>query len=256
VTLRLEPHGAAVHLVIDRTDKANAFTQAMWEAVPALVAEAEATPGARVLVLRSATPKVFSAGADVAEYRANAGDPAWGHANHERVSGATAALHGSRLATVAAVSGPCAGGGVGLVVACDLRVASDDATFSVPPAKLALVYPQADTARLVDLVGPSAAKLLLLSARRVDAPWALRSGLVDEVVAADSLDGAVADLVADLAAGAPVSVRGMKQAIDLAMSGVREEDAATRALLDEALRSPDHLEGVTAFLERRPPRFG
>ncbi len=126
----------------------------------------------------------------------------------------------------------------------------------MPPAKLGLVYPQADTARLVDLVGPSAAKLLLLSARRVDAAWALRSGLLDDVVPTGTLDVAVSALVDDLAAGAPVSLRGMKRTIDLAMAGVRDENDETRALLDEALRSPDHVEGVSAFLERRHPQFG
>lgn len=256
MTLRLEQHGPAVHLVIDRTDKANAFTQAMWDAVPSLVADAESRPGARVLVLRSATRKVFCAGADVAEYRANAGDPDWGLANHVRVSAATAALHGCRLGTVAAVAGPCAGGGVGLVVACDLRIATDDAAFAVPPARLGLIYPQADTARLIDLVGPSAAKLLLLTASRVDSSWALRTGLVDDVVPSDQLDAAVDETVAALAAGAPVSIRGMKRTIDLAMSGVRDEDHTTRALLHEALTHPDHVEGVSAFLERRAPSFG
>lgn len=255
VTVRLERHGQAVHLVIDRIDKANAFTQGMWDAVPELVAEAEATPGARVLVVRSATPAVFCAGADLAEYRANAADPSWGLANHVRVSAATAALHGCRLASLAVVAGACAGGGVGLVVSCDLRLATEDAVFAVPPARLGLVYPQADTARIVDLVGPSAAKLLLLTARWVDASWALRTGLVDEVVPIEGLTDATAGLVASLAAGAPVSIRGIKRTIDRAMSGVRDEDDVSRALLHEALSHPDHLEGVTAFLERRPPLF-
>lgn len=256
MTLRLEQHGTAVHLVIDRTDKANAFTTAMWEAVPGLVAGAERMTGARVLVLRSATTKVFCAGADVEEYRSHAGDPAWGMANHTRVTAATDALHACSLATVAAVAGPCAGGGVGLVTACDLRIAADDARFAVPPARLGLVYPQADTARLVDLVGPGAAKYLLLTASRVDAAWALRTGLVDEVVPAADLESRVGTLVEAISGGAGVSVRAMKRTVDLALAGVRTEDDETRALLREALEHPDHEEGTAAFLERRPPSFG
>ncbi len=253
--LRLVHEGVAAVLILDRPDKANALTQAMWDAIPDFVAQAQAGP-ARVLVLRSATTKVFSAGADVAEYRANAGSVEWGLANHVRVTRATDALHHCQLATIAAIAGPCAGGGVGLITACDLRIAADDAVLAVPPAKLGLVYPQADTARLIDLVGPAAAKRLLLTAGRVDAAWALRVGLVDEVVAPGALDDTVAGIVAQIAAGAPVSIRAMKRTIDLVLAGQRTENEQTRALLSEALSHPDHEEGTQAFLERRAPNFG
>ena len=253
--LLLTREGPHAFLTLDRTEKANALTQQMWEAIPPVVAAAEES-GARVLILRSATAKVFSAGADVAEYRANAGSAAWGLANHRRVTAATDALHRCRLATLAAIAGPCAGGAVGLVTACDLRVAAQDAVFAVPPAKLGLIYPQPDTARLVDLIGPAAAKRLLLTAARVDAAWALRTGLVDEVVPTESLGAAAAELADQIAAGAPVSVAGMKRTIDLALAGHREEDETTRALLTAALEHPDHAEGTAAFLERRAPRFG
>lgn len=252
--LRLESDGGVAHLLLDRAEKANALTQQMWDAIPGFAAEAAAS-GARVLVLRSVTPKVFSAGADVAEYRANAGSVEWGLANHRRVSAATDALHRCPLATVAAIAGPCAGGGVGLITACDLRIATEDAVFAVPPAKLGLIYPQADTARLVDLVGPSAAKLLLLTATRVDAAWALRVGLLDEVAPTGSLNAAVTAMTDRISAGAPVSIRGMKQTIDLVLAGQRDENDRTRELLAEALAHPDHAEGTAAFLERRPPRF-
>jgi enoyl-CoA hydratase/carnithine racemase len=254
LTLSLTHWGTAATLLIDRTDKANAFTGQMWDEVPRLV-DAAVRAGARALLLRSATDTVFCAGADVAEYRANAGSVEWGLANHARVTAATDALHHAPIATIAAIAGPCAGGGVGLVTACDLRVASEDAVFAVPPAKLGLIYPQPDTARLIDLVGPAAAKRLLLTAGRVDAAWALRTGLVDEVVPLAELDTAAAGLVAQIAAGAPVSVRAMKTTIDLALGGVRTETDATRALLSEALQHPDHREGTAAFLERRAPRF-
>ncbi len=253
--LRVTLDRAIARLVIDRTDKANALTQQMWDAIPDLVARAEQS-GAAVLVLESATQRVFSAGADVAEYRANAGSVEWGLANHRRVTAATDALHSCRLATIAAIAGPCAGGGVGLITACDLRVAAQDAVFAVPPAKLGLIYPQPDTARLVDLIGPAGAKRLLLTAGRVDADWALRTGLVDEVVPAADLAAAVADLADQIAAGAPVSITGMKRTIDLALAGHRVEDETTQALLTEALEHPDHAEGTAAFLERRVPRFG
>lgn len=253
--LRLERTGPLLHLVLDRTDKANALDVAMWEAVPALVAAAEQAPGARMLVLRSATERIFCAGADVAEYRANAGDPSWAMANHTRVTAATDALHASTLVTVAAVSGACAGGGVGLITACDIRIAAPSAVFSVPPTRLGLVYPQPDTARLVDAVGPAAARYLLFTAARVDAQWALQQRLISEIVAEGGLPGRIDAIAAAVAGGAPVSVRAMKETVDMVLAGQRSETDRTKALLAGALHHPDHEEGTSAFLDRRQPVF-
>ncbi len=250
-----ETHGGAIHLILNRTEKANALTQQMWDAIPDMVAYAESMPGARVLVLRSASDSVFCAGADVAEYRDNTGSVEWGMANHARVTRATDALADCSLATVARIAGPCAGGAVGLIAACDFRLCSEDALFAVPPARLGLVYPQPDTARLVDLVGPAATKRLLLTAARMDARWALRVGLVDETVHLEDLDAAVDQLVAQVGSGAPVSIRAMKQTVAMALRGVRVETDETRSLLAAALRHADHAEGTAAFLERRTPRF-
>lgn len=254
--LRLGRTGPIAHLIIDRTDRANALNEQMWSALPNLVDQASATAGVRMLVLRSAVGKIFCAGADVAEYKANAGDPQWALANHTRVTGATNALAGTPLFTVAAVSGPCAGGGVGLITACDYRIGDDTASFAVPPTRLGLVYPQADTARLLDAVGPSSARYLLLTASRVDALWAASHGLLDEQLLPGELPERVESLGAAVAGGAPVSVAGMKRTIDLALAGHRSDDQTTAAILEGALRHADHEEGTRAFLERRKPSFG
>lgn len=251
----IETQGGAVHLILNRAQKANALTQHMWDAIPELVSYAARLPGARALVLRSAADSVFSAGADVAEYRTNAGSVDWGLANHERVTRATDAIADCPLATVARIAGPCAGGAVGLVAACDFRICSDESLFTVPPARLGLVFPQSDTARLVDLIGASATKRLLLTAARMDARWALRVGLVDQSVHLEDLDAAVDQVIAQISAGAPVSIRAMKKTVALALAGVRTETAQTRELLVGALQHPDHAEGTAAFLERRSPRF-
>lgn len=250
-----ETQGSAVHIVLNRTNKANALTEQMWVDLPDLVAHAQSIPGARVLVLRSATDSVFSAGADVAEYRANAGGEEWGLANHGRVTQASDALAHCSLATIARIAGPCAGGAVGLAAACDFRIASREALFYVPPARLGLVYPQADTARLVDLIGPSATKRLLLTAGRMDAQWALRVGLIDEAVHLEDLDAAVDQIAAQISAGSPMSIRAMKHTVQWAVNGLRAENDRTRDLLVTALQHPDHAEGTAAFLERRSPRF-
>ncbi len=184
--LRLERDDHVVSLILNRAERANAFTEEMWDGLPALVeqAGAMAADGARVLVVRSAAERAFSAGADLEEYRAHADDAEWGLGNHDRVTRALDAVRDSALPTVAVIAGACVGGGAGLAVACDLRVCSDDSVFAITPARLGLVYPYADTLALVQLVGPSAARRMLLTGARFDAAWALRVGLVDALRAA------------------------------------------------------------------------
>jgi enoyl-CoA hydratase/carnithine racemase len=249
--LRLELATPVAELTIDRAAQRNALTQQMWRDIPGLIEEVRANPGVRVLVVRSGTPGTFSAGADIEEYRANAGDTAWGLHNQDLVGRALAAIRGVPIPTVAAVDGPCIGGGCGIAVACDFRIASSRSRFAITPAKLGLVYPAPDTATLVALIGPANAKRMLLTGAVFDASWAIRSGLLDEVHDADDLADAVAALVAELVAVAPGSARAMKAIID---SGASLSDPDE--LVAAALRSRDHLEGVTAFLARRPPKFG
>ena len=189
--LRLERDGHVVSLILNRAERANAFTEEMWEGLPALVeqAGAMAADGARVLVVRSAAERAFSAGADLEEYRAHADDAEWGLGNHDRVTRALDAVRDSALPTVAVIAGACVGGGAGLAVACDLRVCSDDSVFAITPARLGLVYPYADTLALVQLIGPAAARRMLLTGARFDAEWALRVGLVDAAVPRADLAG-------------------------------------------------------------------
>jgi enoyl-CoA hydratase/carnithine racemase len=152
--IRLEQGGPLGWLRIDRAAKKNAMTQAMWEAVPPLVAEA-IDGGALVILLASAAPGVFSAGADIAEFGAMAGDPAWRRANRLAIRAAQKALAGASIPSIAVVDGDCVGGGCGMAMACDLRVASPASRFGITPAKLGLVYPLHDVALLVGLVGPA-----------------------------------------------------------------------------------------------------
>jgi enoyl-CoA hydratase/carnithine racemase len=259
--LRLERDGHVVSLILNRAERANAFTEEMWEGLPALVEQAGsmAADGARVLAVRSAAERAFSAGADLEEYRTHADDAEWGLGNHDRVTRALDSVRDSALPTVAVIAGACVGGGAGLAVACDLRVCSDDSVFAITPARLGLVYPYADTLALVQLIGTSAARRMLLTGARFDAEWALRVGLVDVCVPRADLAAATDTLVGELAAASPVAVRGMRSTIRWAAAGRRPDEplvaSAATALVRESLESADHREGTAAFLERRPPAF-
>lgn len=247
--LRLVIDGPCAELRIDRPERRGAFDLAMWRALPGLLAEAAATPGVRLLLLRSAVPGMFSAGADIAELLARSGDPAWRADNQAALFAAQHALTRTPLPSIAFVDGDCIGGGCGLALACDLRVATPRARFGITPARLGLVYPFHDTKLLVDLVGPARAKRLLFTGQLIDAAEAERIGLVDLV--ADTPDA----LTAPILAASPHSVREAKAMVRRVLDGQADEDAATGAIFAKAFTLPDFAEGTAAFAQKRPPRF-
>ncbi|ATE53374.1 enoyl-CoA hydratase/isomerase family protein [Actinosynnema pretiosum] len=251
MSLRLELDGRIATLVIDRPDKRNAMSFAMWRAIPELVERVRADDAVRVLLVRGG--EHFSAGADIGEFgelrrgvEATARYSAVVHAGEQ-------ALATLEKPTIASVDGFCVGGGCELALACDIRIASARARFGITPAKLGIVYSLTATKRLVDVVGPSWAKQVLLTGELVDAAVALRIGLVNEVV--EDLGARTAELAAVIASRAPVSVLGMKQIVERVVAGEREESAEVAELYDAAVRSAEYAEGVAAFLEKRAPVF-
>lgn len=252
-SLLVEQHGDVAELVINRPDKRNAMTHQMWSELPALAAGLDDDPSVSVVILRSVSPGAFCAGADIEEYQAGIGDSDWSERSRSAIAGGLDSIRSMSKPTLAAIGGVCAGGGVGLAVACDIRVASHDATFTVPPARLGLVYPFAETKDLVLLIGPSQTKRLLFTGKRLTAAEALAIGFVDEL--ADVVVGRSRSLAAEIATSSQYSVRTMKQIINLIMSGQATETKKTWKLAGDALASDDHVEGVNAFLERRTPRF-
>jgi enoyl-CoA hydratase/carnithine racemase len=248
--LELSAAGPVATLTINRPAKRNAMSYEMWSALPGLMARVAADDGIRVLVVRGG--EHFSAGADIAEFstlrRGAEGAAHYGEAVHN----GERAIVGLEKPTIAAISGFCVGGGCEIALACDIRVAAADARFGITPAKLGIVYNFTSTKQLVDVVGPAWAKQILFSADLIDAPTALRIGLVNEVVA--DLDTRVKELSEQIAARAQVSVRGAKKIVDSITDGGHEDDLV-RALYAEAASSADYAEGVSAFLEKRPPRF-
>jgi enoyl-CoA hydratase/carnithine racemase len=243
--MRLDVDGHTATITIDNPDRRNAMTVRMWRELPILLSGAARDENVRVLVL-AGSGATFSAGADLTgvDQLLQSGDTV----------AAEEALAAFPKPTIARVRGHCVGGGCQLAVACDLRIAADDARFGVPPARLGIVYPVGTTRRLVALVGPSAAKFLLYTADLIDAPRANLIGLADEVVPVDELDTRVKALADTIASRSALTVAAAKEIVDLAAAGV---DAPERAAywVSEMRRSGEAAEGVAAFVERRPPRF-
>jgi enoyl-CoA hydratase/carnithine racemase len=251
--LLLTEDGQVATLTINRPDRLNAISLAMFRALPVLLEQAAALPGVRVLVLRGAGTRSFSAGADITEFKSARCTPAQSAAYDDAVLAAEESLATFPLPTIAAIRGYCYGGGCGLALACDLRLASSGARFAITPAKLGIIYPLRATKRLVDLVGPSRAKLILMGGGDLDAAAAARIGLVDEVH--DDLDPAVLDLSELLISRSGITQRAVKKTVARILDGATADDATHASLREAALASPDYAEGVSAFLERRPPKF-
>lgn len=249
MTLRLEKDGPAAHLVIDRADKRNAFDMAMWEALPRLLAGAAEDPETRLLVVRAAAPGAFCAGADIGELLANKDDPQWRAANQSAINRAQFELTRFPLPTIAFIDGDCIGGGCGLALACDLRVATTRARFGITPAKLGLVYPLHDVKLLVDLVGPGQAKRLLFTGSLIDAEEALRIGLVE------ALGEEIATFAEPILGASAHSTRSIKAFIRKVLDGQVADDAETLGIFAQAFSGPDFLEGTRAFVEKRKPEF-
>ncbi len=201
--IELDKNGGLWTVTINRPDKANSLTEAM---LTELAEIAESASGAQVLVL-TGTGKVFSAGADLDEARAGlALSPLW-----ERLSGAIAALP---CLTIAALNGTLAGGAMGMVLACDLRIAVPGARFFYPVMKLGFLPQPSDPKRMAALVGPSRAKLILMGGQKILADEALAMGLIDRIVEHETLQTTMQDIAADTLAAQPEIARGIKALCD------------------------------------------
>jgi enoyl-CoA hydratase/carnithine racemase len=249
MTLRLEIVGRVAHLLIDRAAKRNAFDQAMWLQLPLLLTEAVADETVRLIILQSAEPGMFCAGADIAELSTNASNADWRAANQAAINAAQYALTRAAKPVIAMIDGDCIGGGCGLALACDLRVATAHARFGITPAKLGLVYPLHDTKLLVDLVGPAKAKEILFTGTLIDAAEAHRIGLINHV--ADNAD----DLIETMLSTSGHSQRESKAMIRRILDGQAEDDADSLKRFADAFTRADFREGVAAFLEKRKANF-
>lgn len=248
--LRLAFDGAVATLTLDRPDKRNALSDAIWRGLPPAIAQACERRETRAIVLRGAGGN-FAAGADIAEFDTVFADRAATSAYLDQMIAATAAIADAPVPVIARIEGLCIGAGVALAVACDIRIADGGASFAVTPAKLGLLYSLTDTRRLIAAVGESQAKDLLFTGARIDAQQAQAIGLVDMI----GDDAAVAVKLDTIVANSAWSHAHTKQVVALIRAGVEDDSDATRGWFADAPQTADFAEGLAAFRARRAPRF-
>ena len=184
--------GAALHIVFNNPARHNALSVDMWGAVPALLQQAAADDRVRIVVFSGAGDKAFVSGADISQFEdQRAAREAVTH--YEALAeDALLAIEYSPKPTLACIRGWCLGGGVNVAIACDIRIASSDSTFSIPAARMGLGYRYSALKNLVNLIGVGAAKDLFFTARRITTAEALSLGLVSRMAEADALPALLA----------------------------------------------------------------
>ena len=254
--IRAEVEGPIGRLVVANPARRNAVSLDMWKAIPGAVAALAAHPDVRVVVVRGDGDLAFVSGADISEFATVRKDAASARAYEASNAEAFSALRHVAVPTIAMIRGFCLGGGMGLAVACDLRVASDDAVFGIPAARLGVGYPPDCMADVVAAVGPQRAKELFFTARRMSAKEAQDIGLLTTVHSVEALENEVTDLALAIAHNAPLTIRAAKAAIDAVTAGTIARDREHLvALTDACFASADFAEGRTAFLEKREAKF-
>ncbi|GGC89273.1 enoyl-CoA hydratase [Chelatococcus reniformis] len=250
---RAGPVGQAL---VSNPSKLNALSLGMWEDLERALSDFEGDREVRCVVIAGQGGKAFASGADISEFekrRSSAADVA----RYDEISkSALVRLTDFSKPTIAQIEGYCIGGGMALALSCDLRIAADDARFAIPAAKLGLGYDYRGIQRLVDLVGPSAAKHIFFTARQFGTDEALRLGIVNEVVPKAELAERTADLAAAIARNAPMTIAAAKLCVANAVAHPEKRDLkACAQAVGACFASEDYAEGRRAFAEKRRPVF-
>ncbi|MDG1935976.1 MAG: enoyl-CoA hydratase [Paracoccaceae bacterium] len=244
------------HVVINNPERHNAISLDMYQAAAERVNEMAEDRQARLLVIQGAGGKAFASGADISKFE------------NERSSGDQVQVYNTATAkfydavfnfpkpTIAKINGFCIGGGLGLAVACDLRICENRSRFAVPAAKLGVGYGFVGVKRLAELVGTSMVKEIFFTARQFSALEAYDMGLINRVMPPEMLSSFVDDYAKRIAANAPLTLGSIKAITQELIKLEAERDLDhIEALVKDCFDSQDYIEGRRAFMEKRKPNF-
>ena len=251
-----EIDGSIGWITINNPARHNAMSMEMYQALAEIVEAYQQDDAVRVIVLRGAGNKAFISGADISTFeKARASEEArqvW-DATAER---SNKALYETPKPTIAMINGYCMGGGVGLAMCCDLRIASDKSRFAVPAAKLGVGYRAHGIRKLMSAVNPAFVKEIFYTARQFSAEEAVAMGWVNRVLPEEQLEGYVREYAGTIAANAPLTIRAVKATVQELLKDAEERDLEwSEGLVSTCFTSEDYVEGRRAFMEKRPPQF-
>ena len=256
--LRTERRGDRFEIILNRPEKHNAISWDMWQALGQAIGEAERQEGLRAVLLRG-EGKSFSSGIDVTTFMLL--PQRYGDGWKQKMRTITVEfqavvnrLERLELPTIALLHGHCLGMALELVLACDLRIATEGARLGLPESLLGLIPDVGGTTRLTRLVGPGRAKELIFTGRPIEARQAEQWGLVNRVVAEAELMSAAESLIAEIARAAPLAVGMAKRVID----GLSDLDRGLTLegwAQSQLMSTEDFGEAVMSFVQKRPPAF-
>ncbi|HEX7219854.1 MAG TPA: enoyl-CoA hydratase [Burkholderiales bacterium] len=252
----VEKRGSVGWIVFDQPAKRNALNDAMWRGIAPAMQKFDADPEVRCVAFRGAGTDAFSAGADISEFEKRRNSEEAVGQYDTLLDQVLHSIQDSRKPSLAMIYGYCLGGGLEIALACDLRYCGASAQFGIPAARLGLAYNVEGHKRLLETVGHARAREIMFLGRRYPAEEALAMGLVHRVLANESLESFVEEVLKTLSENAPLSLANSKTMIEEYVKSVGAPDhARMQAAMERCARSEDYKEGRRAFMEKRKPRF-
>lgn len=254
--LRATKEGGIGWIVFNNPARHNAVSLEMWESLTIVLKAYAEDPEVRVIILKGEGEKAFVAGADISQFKEKRSSPEAVRHYNAMADEAAEALRNCPKPTVAMIRGYCIGGGTGIAVNCDIRIAAEDSRFGVPAAKLGLGYRFSGIKRLADVVGPSFAAEIFYTGRQFSAQEAVQMGLVNRLVPVAELESYTREFANTVVDNAPLTIAAVKRALlEYGKDPAERDLALSQSMVDACYVSEDYKEGQTAFMEKRKPVF-
>lgn len=253
----LEHHvqGHVGYVTFNNPAKFNAMNYDMWCALPVAMKALVDDPQVRLIILQGAGDKAFVSGADISQFNTHRNGDASTHYNEATQAGYASVLDCPKP-TLAKIRGICMGGGLGLALNCDVRMAAADGKFRMPAGRLGLGYAFDGVKRFTEILGTANTADLFFSARIFGADEALRIGLLKQVIPVAELDAVVGAYAQMVCENAPMTLAAAKRSLLELRKNPHERDmAGVQAMVDACFTSEDYKEGRKAFAEKRTPQF-